>query len=275
MCKLMCSTGVFSRDPDLDDHYGILSVCSEIDVKSFELIFYPSWYENAESIAHDFKRSGFDFPVLHSEKSIGPLLGTGVASDRSTAMERLRTNCDFGRKIGATSLVLHLWGLPGSDELLEHNLSALPDCADICEAFEITLSVETIPCIKRTPLESIRKALEREPRVSLTLDTEFLAMHDELDIAFDEEWLWKDGKVNHIHFKDYDGSPVDAKGKRKYLHPGEGHLDFKKIASDLKSRDYAGTLSLESSAVDSSGLVDLARARKSLDAINRIFQDVS
>ena len=59
-----------------------------------------------------------------------------------------------------------------------------------------------------SPLENVRRALERDDRCRVTLDTEFLAHHAELDAALADDALWE--RVAHIHVKDYAGSLRDA-----------------------------------------------------------------
>jgi sugar phosphate isomerase/epimerase len=91
-----------------------------------------------------------------------------------------------------------------------------------------------------------------------------------LTIALDADWLWENRVVRHIHVKDFDGCPVDAHGRRRYLHPGEGNIDFHAVAETLKQRAFSGTVSLESSAVDPYGEVDLGRIDRSLSFLSSL-----
>ena len=68
--QLLCSTGVFTRSSDPLSHEAILRYAPQFSVDGFEVIFYPRWYQEQESIADALQSSGLHFPVLHTEKSI-------------------------------------------------------------------------------------------------------------------------------------------------------------------------------------------------------------
>lgn len=262
--RLLCSTGVISREPDFTDHRIMLDRIGSINAPQFELIYYSDWYDHTLQIREDLTQSDVAFPVLHAEKSIGPLLSIPNEQSRDLALHRLRENCEMAVAVDASLVVLHLWGLPDSDSALERNLKALPECVDICESYGVELSIETIPCIKNKPIENIKQALDCEPRISVTLDTEFLAIHEQTELAMEDNLLWRPGIVKHIHIKDYDGYPIDSYQRRRYLHPGEGTIDFENIFTKLHAYQYQGGVSLESSAIDSEGIVDLGKANRSL-----------
>ncbi|HEV2124391.1 MAG TPA: TIM barrel protein, partial [Chloroflexota bacterium] len=99
------------------------------------------------------------------------------------------------------------------------------------------------------------------------LDTEFLTMHGELDLALDASWLWTESRVAHIHIKDFDGVLVDQKGRHRYLHPGEGTIPFDRWVHGLAMQGYTGPIVLESTAVDSAGAVDVRRLNHSLERL--------
>ena len=132
------------------------------------------------------------------------------------------------------------------------------------------LAVETIPCTKRTPLEVIQQVIERDSRSRIALDTEFLAIHNQVEASLDADWLWSNNLVRHIHLKDYDGNQYSAAGYRRYLHPGEGHLDFAHLFARLKQRNFNGNLSLEASVVSPDGTRDTEKLQKSLENVQKM-----
>src|SRR5699024_12820981 len=73
----------------------------------------------------------------------------------------------------------------------------------------------------------IYASLAADPRTRVTLDTEFLGNHGELEEAIADDALWESGAVDHVQIKDFAGSMTDDAGRRKYLHPGQGTLDRK------------------------------------------------
>lgn len=271
--ELLCSTGAFSREPDYVDHQSILACCSELEVDGFEVIFYSAWYEDIERTARDLRRFGLRFAAVHAEKSIATDLGATETQERERGVDKLEINCRFGSQIGAKSVILHLWGLPASDERIELNLEALESCTDTAHRHGLELAVETIPCIKADPLTNIRRAIKRDGRCVVALDTEFLALHKQLDEAMAADWLWQGRRVHHIHVKDYDGQMFASDNRRRYLHPGEGQIDFTNFFNALKRRSFSGAISLEASAIAQDGTVDMERIRRSLGILRQLSQD--
>ncbi len=268
---LLCSTGAFTRDPDRTDYRAILTYGPMLAVDGFELLFYPDWYPDIEGIAVGLRASGLRFPVLHAEKSIGPALGSDHPEVRALGLQRLAENYRLGRLLGTTLLILHLWGLPGSDERLDRNLAALDACLTMADGYGMGMAVETIPCVRADPLSNVRRALDHDARCLVALDTEFLAFHGQLDASLTAPWLWERASVAHMHVKDYDGRMVSADGRRRYLHPGEGHIDFVSVFGALSGHAFSGFVSLEAAAVDRTGTVDMSRIQASITALRDLM----
>jgi sugar phosphate isomerase/epimerase len=207
-------------------------------------------------VEDDLGSAGLRFATAHSDKRIGAEL----LDNPQAALAQLRSNCRLAAALGATIVVLHLWELPVGDRRFEENLALLPACLDVAEAAGVTLAVETIPCSLGSPLENVRRAIERDERCRVTLDTEFLARHGQLGTALADDSLWE--RVVHLHVKDYAGSLRDPDGTRRYLIPGEGNIDFEQVFATLRQRHYRGALTLEVSAVTHDGKVDERRFRQ-------------
>ncbi len=269
--QLLCSTGAFSRFPDYAQYEAILEYGPQLDVDGLELMFYPGWYDSLERIATDLHASGLAFPVMHSEKNIGVALGKAQAEEREQGVRWLAANCWLGSRIGTRVLVLHLWGWPELDDDLDNNLERLQDCIDIAARHGIELAIETIPCRRFDPLSNVHRAVQRDGRSRIALDTEFLAKHQQIETVFTTDWLWQEPLVRHAHIKDYDGEGFSADGSRRYLHPGEGGIDFARFFAGLEQHDFADTISLEAPAIDQRGHVDLARLRASLASLRGLI----
>jgi sugar phosphate isomerase/epimerase len=261
--QLLCSTGVFTRSSDPLSHEAILHYAPQFDADGFEVIFYPRWYQAQESIADALQSSGLHFPALHAEKSIGEFSGSSDAGEREQGVLRFERNCAFAQQIGARLVVLHLWAMPASDSHLEHNLQPLARFLDSAEQYGLELAIETIPCTYGDPLSNVRRAWEHDARARVALDTEFLALHDQLDAVFAAPWLWQERLVRHVHLKDFDGL-LASTGGRRYLHPGEGKVDFSRFVQQLRAAEFDGALSLEARAIDAEGQVEVARIQASL-----------
>lgn len=269
--QLLCSTGAFGRYPTLIDHMDIAKYAPPLPVAGLEVMYYPEWTPQIEQIAADLLAMSLRFPAIHVEKNAGPALISENADERAQGREWLRASCHLGKLIGARVAVFHLWGMPISDEQIERNLAVLSECIDIAEAYGLELAVETIPCAKSTPLEIMQRVIEQDSRSRVALDTEFLAIHNQVEAALAADWLWENNRVRHIHLKDYDGQQYTADGYRRYLHPGEGQLDFAALLANLKERKFTGNLSLEASVVSPDGSRDTQKLQNTLEKLRDLL----
>jgi len=80
--------------------------------------------------------------------------------------------------------------------------------------------------------------------------------------------------MRHVHIKDFDGQPLLLESNRRYLHPGEGDIDFERFFSGLKQRKFGGSVSLESSAIDGEGRVDIGKLQESLDYVRQLMEGI-
>jgi sugar phosphate isomerase/epimerase len=249
----LASTGLVTRFPEAADHAAIVEWCPSLDVDGLELSISRVW--DADRVAHDLGSAGLRFQTAHLDKRIG----SELIEDAAPALAQLDNDCRLAASLGATLVVLHLWELPVGDRRLHENLALLPACLDVADAAGVTLTVETIPCSAGSPLENVHRALDADDRCRVTLDTEFLAYHGQLDDALADDVLWE--HVAHVHVKDYGGGLRDASDRRRYLIPGEGTIDFDALFGTLGERGYDGALTLEVSSVTAAGRVDEQRFR--------------
>ena len=169
------------------------------EVDGFELSIGRVWDLDREGRARP-RRGRAPVRRLLTRTSASARSCSTIRQRRSGRLER---NCRLAAALGATIVVLHLWELPVGDRRLEENLALLPACLDVAETFGLTLAVETIPCSVDSPLENVHRAIEADERCRVTLDTEFLALHGQLEAALADDVLWE--RVAHVHVKDYAG----------------------------------------------------------------------
>ncbi len=105
----------------------------------------------------------------------------------------------------------------------------------------------------------------------MALDTEFLAMHNQLESALEADWLWQHKRVCHIHIKDYDGNVYSTDNFRRYLHPDEGNINFPKFFDALKLQCFNGYISLEASVVNHNGIRDINKLKQSLSMLQEML----
>lgn len=259
--RILCSMGAIARGPQAISEHRILEIAPGLDVDGVEVMVYGGWYDRLDAIGDQLAASGLVIPATHGEKSIGPDLVAEGGINRDRAFQRFDDNCRFTARIGADRVVLHLWGLPDSDALIDRQLDELPTLLDIAATHGVMLAVEAIPCVVHDPLSLIHRVLELDDRARVALDTEFLGMHNQLDDVYAADWLWDAGAVVHVHIKDFDGSIVDPEsGRRRYLQPGEGNIAFDRWFGGLRNRGYRHAVSLESPIARDDGTVDFETA---------------
>jgi sugar phosphate isomerase/epimerase len=267
---ILCSSGVFFRREDdgrlvsprnnhVDD---VLAEGPRMPVDGIEILITRLMVGSLKEEVEKLVESSIRFPTVHGPKRVGAALPS------SEAIKQLDEAAWFAAAIGAEQMVLHLWDLPESDSDLAGRLDAVVVAADVAEKHSIRLLIETIPCRMSTPLRNVQRILEHEPRVGVALDTEFLAMHGELDEAQAADWLWANGHVGHLHIKDYDGVLSEAESSRRYLMPGEGRIDFAAVFKTLEKRGFPGAVSLEAAHFLPDGKPDIESACRALKRMN-------
>ena len=201
----LLSTGAVTRHPQYPNPQRILEHPLPVE---YELSIYREWDASAVLELLD----GLPVVTAHLDKSIGATLSTD-----EPAFDRFDRDCSLAGALGALTVVLHLWELPDGDHYLDRNIEHLPRLLDIADERGVTLAVETIPCSVGSPIENVTRACERDDRCRVTLDSEFLAMHGQLDRARE-----LGDRVAHVHAKDFDPEVWAAKPWNRYLIPGEG-----------------------------------------------------
>jgi sugar phosphate isomerase/epimerase len=245
----LLSTGAVTRYPEFPDHRRILE--HELPFE-LELGMSSGWDEH---VIDDL--AGLRFRTAHAEKPIGATL-----SGAEPAFDRFALNCRIASELGAELLVLHLWELPDGDRYLERNLGRLPALLDTAEEHGLSLAVETIPSSVGSPVDNALRACERDERCLVTVDTEFLALHGQLDRAAE-----LGDRIAHVHAKDFDPEVWAARPWNRYLIPGEGTID---VDGFLASLPFDGTVTLEASAVREDGSIDRRRLEKCFSWLRRL-----
>jgi sugar phosphate isomerase/epimerase len=261
--RILCSTGAVTRRPNRADP-ALVADAGTLPVEAFELSVYPGWCDtlaDVEGTAATLRATGLVFAVAHADKTIGADLSHGEPS----GLARLDANVRLAAAVGAGLVVLHLWELPVGDRELHRNLDLLPACLDLAEEADVVLAVETIPCTSGSPLANVARAVDRDDRCRITLDTEFLALHGELGAAPGAGL-----PVAHVHVKDFDGEIRHGDPRFRYLLPGEGSLDLDGFLDELRASGYGGGVALEASAVDPDGRLDRARLAEIAEALRRL-----
>lgn len=252
------STGVFSQFPDYATPEAVADGMVRLPAEVFEVLLFGMW-KDMEAAGRTIASAGRPVAIVHGEKRIGGLLGAEDRAGRRQGQDLVRAAVEVARIVGAPAVNIHLWDLPDSDRHLDRNLAALEEILAEVWASGIHLLVETIPCQLDLPWRNVERALafadqcaERAAAtvpgghaLGVNLDLEFLSWHDGVDVTLDRLAPVWGARLRNVHVKDHDGRPFDEQGRRRYVNPGDGHLDYVSIFSRLRAAGYAGPLMFE------------------------------
>ena len=224
----------------------------------YEVLLFGSWTD-MPAAARTIASAARPVAVVHGEKRVGGLLGSAQPEEQRRGQQLVLTAVEVARILGAPAVNIHLWDLPDSDRNLERNLQALDEILPEVWQSGIRLLVETIPCQADVPWRNVDRALDfAESRarsagirpvsgqvLGVNLDLEFLSWHDGVRVALEERVPAWGPRLGNVHVKDHDGHPFDADGRRRYVNPGDGQLDYAWIFGRLRDSGYGGPLMFE------------------------------
>lgn len=265
MHKLLCSTGALIGIPN-DRNYRLLeSLAKELQCDGFEFMMYSSWYDEVEDLIKYLKELKLYIPVVHCEKRIGEGITKG-GEDELEAYRRFEINCRLAKEIGAIKLVLHLWNGTISDSNFSNNLKAYAHLQEIAIRYGLDLLIENVVCNVYNPMKHWLELKEKYSDIHFVFDTKMAAFHNEMDLLYDMIWLWKDKHIQHYHVNDYAGGYMDWKNL-KVLPIGKGNIDFDKFFNFINSIGYEGDFTVESTAFNKEGVVDIDMLNSQFDII--------
>lgn len=270
MSKILCSTGALIGRPNNRDYTLLKTFSPQLQCDGFEFMMYESWYGETEEIIDFLKRIRLYTPVMHCEKHIGEAISRNEPGDMEEALRRFQMNCEIASAIGAEKLVVHLWDGVISDFCFQNNLNAYGTFAALARERGIDLLVENVVCNRENPMKHWRQLAERYPEAHFIFDTKMAAFHGQLDLLYRKEWdwLWKEGRIRHFHVNDYGGGYMEWP-KLRTLPLGEGQIDFDRFFSFIRQTGYCDTFTVEATAFDSRGIVDIGMLNRCFDMIRR------
>lgn len=257
MHKILCSTGTMIGRPNGRDYRLLKEFCPQLDCDGFEFILYNSWYDQIGPLTAFLREIRLDIPVLHCEKSLTEHIARGGKEEEKEAFRLFEINCRLANDIGAEKMVMHLWNGIISDDHFENNLRAYPKFRETAEKHGLTLLVENVVC-HQDPMTHWVELYRHYPDIQFVFDTKMADFHSQLEWLYKPEydWLWKENHILHYHVNDYGGAYMDWNNLR-VLQLGKGHIDFDRFFSFVKKTGYRGDFTLEGTAFDHTGYVDL------------------
>ena len=268
MNKILCSTGAITGRAN-GYNYKLLECLSEqLTCDGFELMMDSVWYDDITALKNYLQEKSFYIPVIHCEKNIGEMISKGGKSELEQAYRTFEKDCDVAMTIGASKLVLHLWGGRASDSNFRNNINAYPYLNEKAQEYGLELFIENVVCNVENPMKHLCELKEIYPNIRFVFDTKMAAFHEQLDLLYEVEyeWLWKEGYIKHYHINDYAGGYMDWCNLRT-LPVGKGKIDFNSFFAFVKKSGYAGDFTAEGNAIRSDGTVDV-------DTLNEQFRRI-
>lgn len=256
MSKILCSTGallVYGGD------YRLLEPLSkQLLYDGYEFMIDSPYYGEVETLIHFLRNLNLYIPIVHCEKSIGESISKGTESDLRDAFDKFVINCQISKNIGAEKMVIHLWDGRTSDSNFESNLNSYATLDKIARKYEIDLLVENVVCNVDNPMKHICELREKYPNIHFVFDTKMAAFHGQMEMLYKKEyeWLWKNNHIRHYHVNDYAGGYM-AWTNLQSLPIGKGKIDFASFFEFIKMIGYDGTFTVEATAVNHKGIVDV------------------
>ncbi len=240
---------------------------ADVDCREYELMVFnsahqsPAWYEG-------IARAGLSIPVVHARKQIGSLLASGDANDADDALAMFAQDASLARRLGASTVVAHLWGAPASDERMGHIQACAPRFLDAARKAGVTLASENVPCTRADGLSRLRELHETCPGMMFTIDARFAFFERYIDVLDRAEWLWPN--VAHVHVSDFRGGFKEWARLGKIVHMGEGEVPFPRFFEILREKRYDGAVTIECMCVED-GALDVRRMNANLGAVRALI----
>ena len=272
MNRILCSTGALIGRPNGRNYRLLKSLKGKINVDGFEFMMYDSWYGEKDELISFLKTLDLNIPVMHFEKSIGEIISKGDKTETEKAFLNFEINASMAQSLGIKKAVLHLWGGIASDRNFENNIKAYPKLNKIAGNYGITLLIENVICNNLDPLTRLKELSSIYPDIKFVFDTKMAQFHRQMPLIYKEEnnFLFKENRVEHIHLNDYRGEYMDFTNL-KVLPVGEGDVDFKSFFEYLKKIDYSGDFTMESTAFNKFGEINTEMINKQKEKIQREF----
>lgn len=256
-------------------------LCADGLSSGIELMMLPIYYELYSDVVSHIRSNGLSAPVIHCEKEIGTMLSdagcaasVGNTADEETLRRKItelfRLNCKIGEMAGSRRMVLHLWGGVNSDRYLDYNISALGELTAMAKEHGLRLLIENIPSVENDPLANWNRIMDANALADsgFIFDTRFGKLHEQGEEILQTERVIP--HIEHIHISDFAGTYREFKALRPILHPGEGSVDFPRIAELLDAIEYSNTITLESPVAMENDR-DIPKLRKTLTYLNKLF----
>ncbi|MBN1786337.1 MAG: sugar phosphate isomerase/epimerase [Candidatus Methanofastidiosa archaeon] len=233
MAMLSVSSGCFITH----DYEHVKSMLDSTKADGFELIVYSSIIDNIPSLIDEFSDLNRPIFSIHAPKVAQTLLSDPLFGQ--AALRLLKQTASTASALGASIMVVHAWDGRYRKLSMGSIKRSLELLVGHCNDIGVKVSIEALPSRYKRPSELVGELLSSSDDLSFTIDFEYAAAYG----MFGELMEFSD-RLSNVHLRDYNGMWL-VDGKRAYLKPGSGDLDFKKLISMIRNRGYDSLYTIE------------------------------
>ncbi|MHC1605284.1 MAG: sugar phosphate isomerase/epimerase family protein [Candidatus Methanofastidiosia archaeon] len=219
------------------DYEKIKESVAKTSADRIEIIIYDKYINDTHFVFRAFEN--FDIPVsaIHAPKKVQTFIST--PGQEHLAESIIKKNVELAKQLGADIVVVHAWEGILPHLKFKNIVSTIKRVSEFAAKNNISISVEVVPSRFLNPILLIERILDKSPLSTFTLDFEYAFLYN----IFDKLLLLSD-RLTNVHLRDYDGRWLDG-GRRIYLKPGDGIIDFPKYIKKIKEQGYDSFFTIE------------------------------
>lgn len=167
-------------------------------------------------------------------------------SIRKASVTEMKRSLSVAAKLGAEKVVLHPPMISGMgafvpDRARTYAFEFLSEMVELSEALRVTICLENMMPRNNFGVEpaELDTIFRRFPSLQFTFDTGHANLGENGKVRFQELVKQFGERIGHVHLSDNRGVYDE------HLPLGSGNIDFKRLADDLQSLKYKGTVTFE------------------------------
>ncbi len=246
--KVYLSSGTFTGRINGRNPHFLSMYHSKFDTPDgFELMVFPDLYNGFEDTLDEYRREKVNIRTLHADKTVGDCFSQKGKDAENKMYELLVRNIEAAESFSCEGMVVHPWGIPDSDKEKEMIYERIGWVRERFSSYNTKLYFENCVCVNGSPLEHLEELAKIYPDILFTFDTRQSEFHKETLLGA-ESFIF-DKNVAHVHISDYSGGYKTWDKMYPIPQPSGGTVDFDGFFQRLAKKNYHGTFTLESPAM--------------------------
>lgn len=217
-----------------------LAWASKFGYDGVELFLKDPSRLNVEEVRKTAERFSLAVPAVGTGATYtayGLSLSSPNRAIRERAIKRVREYLEIGRALNSRTVIGLMQGKPKDRERGLRNLRcSLKKCAENAEEIGARILIEPLNRYETNLVNTLEEAIELKKELGSDM---IGVMADTFHMNIEEKSVYESlirtgSHLDHMHFAD-----------SNRLAPGQGHLDFKKIANALRKANYESFVTVE------------------------------